>query len=163
MNQAFKRNLTVKKTDRGFGVFVKGEVPANTVIFEFQGEVIPSEKIPQPLTSANDYYLQISPDKWLGPSGSLDDLINHSCNPNCGVHIVGDRAFLKSLYLIKAGIEVTFDYSTTSTDSTKDWSLSCQCGSYGCRKTISGFQYLNQATKDRYKKLGVVPKYLMGE
>lgn len=161
MNTAFKRNLALKKTNRGWGVFTKGEVPANSIIFEFHGEVIPAGKVPNPLAPKDDYYLQIAPDKYLGPSGDFDDFVNHSCNPNCGIHIVGDRAFLKSLYLISANTEVTFDYSTTSDEDPKSWSMPCQCGVYGCRKTISGFQELDKTTKDRYKKLGIVPKYLM--
>jgi SET domain-containing protein len=161
MNIAFKQNLLLKKTPKGNGVFTKGEVLPNTIILEFHGEVIPASKVPNPLLLHEDYYLQIAPDAFLGPSGDLDDYLNHSCSPNCGVHIVGQRAFLKSLYLIPANTEITFDYSTTSTDENTTWLLPCQCGNYNCRKLISGFQHLNPALKTRYKSLGIVPKYLM--
>lgn len=154
----FARNLKQIKTNTGVGVISTVDIPKDTIIFEFKGDVMKESDIP---TDANiNYYLQIGKDNFLGPSGSFDDFFNHSCNPNCKVFIVGNRAFLISLYLIRAGTEITFDYSTTSTDTQDSWSMKCKCGDYNCRKTVSGYQYLDAATRKQYEDLGAVPKYV---
>ena len=91
----------------------------------------------------------------------VDDQVRHSCNPNCYIHAVGKRAFLYSLYQIKANNELTFDYSTTSTDTLEDWKLDCKCNSYNCRKTISGMQYLDPKLLQEYKDKGMIPLFFI--
>lgn len=157
---AFKSILEIKPTTNGNGVFAKAPIPKNTVVFEFTGKILTKSQLPPNLKPEDDHYLQIGPDMYLGPSGDLDDFVNHSCEPNCGLRIVGQRAMLFTLYDIQLGAELTFDYSTTSTESQAAWSMTCNCGSYVCRKTISGFQYLTPAQQAKYKALGAVPSYV---
>jgi len=76
------------------------------------------------------------------------------------VHIAGNRAFLYSLYIIKPDMELTFDYSTTSTDSLTDWQMNCNC-SFKCRKIISGFSYLPEDVKEFYRSKNILPKYIL--
>ena len=153
-------NLTVIDVPlKGEGIFAKGDIQPKSIILEFKGEVFTTATLPDYFLKHN-LYLQIGTDTFLGASGWVDDIVNHSCNPNSRVHIVGNRAFLISLYLIKSGMEVTFDYSTTSTDTTDIWSMNCRCGVYGCRKVISGYQYLDATTQQKYEALDAVPKYV---
>lgn len=161
MNEAFKKNLEKKQNNKGWGIYTKVEIPAGTVVFEFMGDVLNSSQIPFPLMPANDHYLQIGIDKYLGPSGDLDDLINHSCAPNCLIRIGGIRAFLQTMYVVTAGKELTFDYSTTSNDDEKNWSLPCSCGTGHCRKIITGYQYLNETIKENYKQKNMIPEYII--
>lgn len=141
------------------GVFAKGNIQPNSIVLEFKGDIFTKNTLPLDLIK-NNFYVQIGSDKYIGGSGWVDDFVNHSCNPNCKVFIVGNRAFLISLYLIKAGAEITFDYSTTSTDTKDNWLMKCKCGDYNCRKVISGYQYLDTATQKRYEDLDAVPKYV---
>jgi SET domain-containing protein len=157
----FHQNLERKPAKIGMGLFAKVEMPKDTIIFEFRGNIMSANQIPSPLPPEEDRYLQIGKNKYLGPSGDLDDYINHSCTPNCGIFIGISRAFLKSIMLIPAGNEITFDYSSTSSETKEEWLLKCKCGAFNCRKEISGFQYLDDKTKNYYKALGVVPNYLM--
>jgi SET domain-containing protein len=160
MSIALKRNLEKRKTKNGWGVFSRFDILRGDLIYEFIGEIIPKDKLPA-IMPEKDPYLQISPNAFIGASGDLDDLVNHSCSPNAGVFIVGNRAFLKSIMLIPAKVEITFDYSTTSSDLASEWAVPCKCGAFNCRKVISGFQFLDQMTKERYIKLGMVPDYLV--
>lgn len=157
---AFKSILELKPTNNGMGVFAKAPIPAGTVIFEFTGTVLTRSQFPTNLKPEDDHYLQVGKDSYLGPSGDLDDFINHSCSPNCGVRVVGNRALLFTLYDIRLGSELTFDYSTTSTETQENWSLTCNCGSYSCRKIVSGFQYLTPEQQAQYKFLDAVPEYV---
>jgi hypothetical protein len=139
------------------GLFCNVDIPANVPILEITGTVYAEHNLPDPNHPA---ILQIGPNIFIGPSGGVDDYINHSCNPNCLVRATGQRALLFSMYTIKAGTELTFDYSTTSTDTLDKWKMDCSCNEFNCRKVISGYQYLDESLKEKYKKLGMVPLFL---
>jgi len=152
----YNEYLEIKKSKTGLGVFTKVKIPANSPIIEFTGTIVPKNK------SAIDpaLFLQVGANRIMGPSGAVDDYINHSCDPNCFVHIVGNRAILYSLYLITEGTELFFDYSTSSTDTLEEWKMSCGCSSYKCRGTISGYQYLSDQIKKDYRAKGMIPMFI---
>jgi hypothetical protein len=62
--------------------------------------------------------------------------------------------------MIPSNTEITFDYSTCSTDSLDTWKMNCNCGSYHCRKTISGYQYLSNKLQQEYKDKGILPIFI---
>lgn len=156
--EAFKSILEVRDAgSKGKGVYSKTTIAAGTSLFELAGSLMNREDLAKYNEPHNCF--QIGKDLFLSKSGDYDDYINHSCNPNCGLRILGQRGLLETLYQINPGDEITWDYSTTSTDTKETWVMPCVCGSYGCRKEISGFQYLPQDRKDYYIKLGVVPDY----
>ena len=132
------------------------EIPKNTPIIEITGNLYKKDNKPQNA----DLYLQVSNQWFIGPSGGLDDVIRHSCNPNCYLRIVGKRAILYSIYNIRSGVELTFYYSTSSTESIGEWKMECHCGSYNCRKIISGFQHLDIKLQEEYKKKGMIPLFI---
>ena len=106
-----------------------------------------------------DHSLQIDDDLYMGPSGGVDDLFNHSCNPNCGLRIDGVDVLLVAIRHIKPGDEITFDYSTTMDDG--DWEMPCACGEPGCRGVVRDYHTLPPAVRSRYEWLGVVPEFLL--
>lgn len=141
----------------GTGVFTTVAIPSNVPICEFRGTLYSD---PLPPNVSDSEVLQVGPNTFMGPSGGLDDYINHSCNPNCSAHVVGNRAVLYSLYVIPAGAELTFDYSTTSTDTPEQWQMKCNCGSNNCRRVISGYSSLDWSTQQKYESQGVLPLYI---
>lgn len=150
-----KQMADAASNDVQYGVVCSIDIPAKSPVIEMTGDVVTD------ISNYNPHFcLQISSAYFIGPSGGIDDQINHSCDPNCYLHIVGKRAILYSLYDIKANTQLTFDYSLSSTDSPDEWSMYCKCGSFNCRKVISGFQYLSDELKEHYKKLGIVPMFL---
>ena len=149
--------LAASKFAGGEGVFTDVDIPAEVPIMELSGTPMSEDKLLDPDHPA---VLQIGNDLFLSPSGEMDDKLNHSCNPNCKLYIVGKRAFLFSLYLIRAGSELTFDYSTSSTDTHSTWKMDCKCGAFACRKVISGYDYLSDALKEEYKKKAMVPLFI---
>jgi SET domain-containing protein len=155
----FKRNLQLQATPRGQGVFCKVGVPAGMRIFEFSGDVLTTEQLSTRHSSDVADFLQIGQALWKTKSGTFDDYIQHSCNPNCYVWIVGQRAILTTLFEIKPGMELTYDWSVSSTETKEQWSMICSCGAYDCRKVISGWQYLPVSLQETYKAMGIVPTY----
>jgi SET domain-containing protein len=154
----YKEYLEVRDCRTGKGVFSKVEIPANSMIIEVTGPVLLDREVPDMNEPA---LLQVGPNTYIGASGDTDDFLNHSCDPNCKMHVVGNRAFLYSLYVIPANAELTFDYSTTSTESHASWKMDCCCKSNKCRKVISGFQYLEPVLQDTYKEKSMVPLYIV--
>lgn len=139
------------------GVFTKIQIPANMPLFEFRGTLYKKANMPQPESPA---LLQVGHDLFIGPSGDIDDYINHSCNPNCYLQIVGNRAIVYSLHVIQPDTELTFDYSTSSTDDLSSWKMECLCGSHKCRKIISGLKYVDEKIIKEYKEKDMIPTFL---
>jgi hypothetical protein len=154
----YEKYLKVQDSKNGKGLFTTIEIPAKSPIAEANGPVYAQSEIP----NTNDQaLLQIGPNVFMGASGHLlPDYINHSCDPNCRFHVVGNRAILYSLYVIPAGAELTFDYSTTSTDTLETWKMDCNCGSNKCRKVISGHQYLDPTLLEEYKSKEMLPLFI---
>lgn len=152
----FNQYLKILPCKIGKGTFTTIDIPANVAVMEITGPLVDRKALPA------DYsmYLQIGTNTFLGPSGSADDYINHSCNPNCRMHIIGNRAILYSMYIIKADSELTFDYSTTSTDTPGTWKMTCTCGAFNCRKTISGISTVDEKTQTEYQKKNMLPLYI---
>jgi hypothetical protein len=148
--------LKIGPSKFGFGVFTMVDIPGNVPIMECTGDILSGDAVPHD----DPALLQIGHDLYLGSSGDASDYINHHCNPNCYLHIVGVRAILFSLHHIKAGSELFFDYSTTSTDTLEQWQMECKCGAFNCRKIISGFHYLDESIKEGYKNRGLVPMFI---
>lgn len=154
-----KQYLITKQTPTlGLGTFTTIDIPSGKVIMEVGGDTFPKEIAAH--SPQFDDFLQISHDLFKGVSGSVDDALNHSCDPNCYLKIVGNRVLLCALYLIKAGSELTIDYSCSSTDTIDEWHMKCLCGNVKCRKIISGYQYLNKELQEEYKSKDMIPMFL---
>ena len=149
----YKQYLSTQKGS----VITTVQIPINTRIIDFSGKVLLDREIDS--STINDHW-QVGPNSFLAPSGNAEDYLKHSCEPNCLLHVVGNRAILVSMYTIPAGTELTVDYATTSTDSVDAWKMDCNCGSSKCRKTISGHQYLDADTRQKYLDKGALPLFI---
>lgn len=136
----------------GEGVFATKEIPAKTVILRFLGERTPVESI-----SDFTHYLELGDGFFLSPSGDVDDLVNHSCDPNCAVYYEGGEAFLKSIRAIAPDEELSFDYSLVmNMDSSR---FNCSCGAKNCRGEVAGYCSLSPEVKNRYLAKNLVPSW----
>lgn len=154
----YKSYLKVLPTsNKGKGVFTTIIIKANKPVIEITGDLSSEENLPNPNHPA---LLQVAPNLFIGPSGDVDDYVNHSCDPNCLLHIVGNRAILYSMYDIQPNSEITFDYSTSSTDTLDKWKMDCQCGSFQCRKVISGLQYLDKNQIKNLNNKNMIPLFM---
>ncbi len=151
--------LELRKSIKGQGVFTLQDIKKGFKILEFKGKIFKRQELPFPYDKVKDHYVQITKNLYLGPSGDLDDFINHSCNPNSGIKIGGKKVFLISIKNIKKGQEITWDYSTTMDED--DWTMKCFCENKNCRKIIRDFKYIPKLIRDKYIKLGVVPDYVL--
>ena len=78
----------------------------------------------------------------LAEGTAVDGPLNHSCDPN--VWFVGD--VLVTRRVVAADEELTYDYSTGSTEVT----LFCHCETYRCRQAIAGDDWRIPQLQQRY-------------
>jgi len=156
-------NYIIKNSaGRGNGVFSTVNIPANHTIFEFVGKVLLRENIQDFTGMIATCYLQVGSNQYLDLGGTTPYFCNHSCSPNCCIKIMVNRAFLVSLRPIVIGEELTFDYSTTSTEDASTWSMHCACSLFKCRKLITGFSSIPKSQQEKYIANGMVPNYVIG-
>ncbi|HET6451462.1 MAG TPA: SET domain-containing protein [Spirochaetia bacterium] len=137
----------------GKAVYAAERIPAGTLIAPFTGPFLRYAE-----TNADTYALQIGPDLYIGESGDVDDLFNHSCDPNAWVKIQGRTVELRALRDILPGEQICFDYSTIMDED--DFTMKCACGSPHCRGTIRDGRLLPDEVWNRYVALGILPDYV---
>ncbi|HLS51649.1 MAG TPA: SET domain-containing protein-lysine N-methyltransferase [Burkholderiaceae bacterium] len=132
----------------GLGVFAARDIPANTSIFSYTGKrITPEEADERPPSDPDDpdhtFFFALSNGKIIDGSRGGNDAkwINHSCDPNCQAqeNATGSRVYIVSLYDIKAGEELFYDYGLVLdeelTQEVKD-RYRCYCQAENCRGTM---------------------------
>jgi hypothetical protein len=150
--------FTVGETHLGKAVFAAVRFAEGAPLLEFTGRRLPMSRIPSLIRGHGDRYVQVTPDHYMGPSGRIDDLVNHSCEPNAGLRFTDAGVFLVAIRDIAAGDEITWDYSTTLMES--NWHMICQCRSAGCRRVIGNFATLDPDRQEWFRARNLVAPYL---
>jgi len=151
--------LFLLETAHGKGVGTNAPISAGTEILSFTGPIVHRSQLPEPYDDHDDHYVQIDRDHYMGPSGQLDDFVNHSCSPNAGLRVTPGDVTLVAIRDIAANEEITWDYSTTMEED--EWEMDCHCGSPVCRRIVRDFKHLDPVVQQRYLSLGVVPRFVL--
>ena len=127
----------------GAGVFAVAAIAKGEAIAVFTGPVTPAAT-----TDFNDYHLQIGEYLYIGPSGDLDDLVNHTCDPNAGFapESAREMPLLIAKRDIASGEEITMDYGAVIDEADFD-GFPCSCGSSVCRGQVVSFRHLPELTQ----------------
>lgn len=154
-----RRDVLVKKSRNGLGIFAKKDFKRSQIIFEVTGTLVTcNEDEPMDeVARANTY--RFNKNWFISPAGRLGDMLNHSCEPNAKVVKQKGKLFIMSLLPITKGQEIFIDYSTilAADDS---WSMHCNCGANTCRSVIKHFYKLPKKLQQTYLSLGMVPSYI---
>lgn len=154
-----KTLLACRPASGGLGVFARQSIRPGQRLLEFTGPIIQRDALDAALDSIDvDGFLQISADSYMGLSGGFDDLVNHSCDPNCGVQFFDSRIVLTAIRPIAADEQLAFDYA--STQNAYPYRFLCGCGSPSCRRDIGDFDDLPDALKWKYHERGILAPYL---
>ena len=151
--------FAVGETHLGKAVFASQGFATGETIVRFSGRRVAAARVPAAAAGRQDRFVQVAADAYLGPSGRVDDLINHSCQPNTGLRFTEEGVFLVALRDIAPGEEIAWDYSTTLQDS--GWAMACRCGSPACRGVIGDFAALPAERRREYIEQGVVAPHLL--
>jgi SET domain-containing protein len=120
----------------GRGVFATQPINKNTRIAHYAGEKITHRESLRRerryLVRGHIWCFRLN-SRWVidaAVGGNIARFINHSCAPNCYVHIVDGVIWIRAARLIPAGEELTYDYRT---DGEK--TIACRCRA-DCRNRL---------------------------
>ncbi|OXM77986.1 histone-lysine N-methyltransferase, H3 lysine-36 specific [Cryptococcus neoformans Bt63] len=151
-NQQFSKkqyaNVDVVLTEKkGYGLRASSTIPANTLIYEYIGEVVAEKTFRKRMQQYADegirhfYFMMLQKEEYIDATkkGGIGRFANHSCNPNCEVQkwVVGRRlrmGIFTKRDVIK-GEEITFNYNV---DRYGHDAQTCYCGEPNCVGTIGG-------------------------
>jgi len=151
-------HVEVRQTEKGRGVFALKDIPAGQLIAEFVGNIYESDLATQLPTKMVNHALQISPTQYMYAENRLAEIINHSCDPNCGINSLTKVVSIKC---IRSGEEITWDYAMTEMS---DWKLgNCLCGAQRCRGIVGSFLDLPENIKREYLAKGIVSDWIRKE
>tara|TARA_B110000459_G_C16537266_1_gene460133 strand:+ start:541 stop:1017 length:477 start_codon:yes stop_codon:yes gene_type:complete len=136
-------NFMLKNSqDRGSGVFTKSSFKREDVVM--RGVIEKIEYVNHVGVS------QMGKNEYFAPIG-LMALVNHSCDPNCGIRLnetgAHDYVAMKD---ISPGEEINFDYAMQNY-KIGHFLVRCQCGSSDCRGVIGGWVDLPDHKRQQYK------------
>jgi len=150
--------FSVGETHLGKTVYAAEGFAEGDDIVRFTGRRFRADRVPSLMRGASDRFVQVTPDHYMGPSGRIDDLINHSCSPNAGLRFAANGVFLVAIRPIAPGEEISWDYSTTLKES--NWHMICQCRSPECRRVIGNFETLAPERQEWFRARNLVAPYL---
>lgn len=133
---SFPRIKRKRSKLHGHGVFADETINKNRRIIDYAGELIDNRQSEQ----REDRYLakgciwvfrvnsRWSRDATVG--GNLARFINHSCRPNCYIHVIDRTIWVRASRRIRKGEELTYDYNTDGAAK-----IRCRCRR-GCNRVI---------------------------
>ncbi|MGI8436651.1 MAG: SET domain-containing protein [Chthoniobacterales bacterium] len=128
--------LVVKRSGiNGQGCFAAVPFPMRRKVGEFVGEKISNREAARRVARGGKVSICQIDDRWsvdASRSGTATAFVNHSCGPNCFSRITHGRLLFFSLRPIRAGEEITLDYSPSQHPNRR-----CTCGAARCRGVIS--------------------------
>jgi SET domain-containing protein len=120
----------------GWGVFADQRINKNKRIVDYAGEKISHQESlkreQRYMKKGTIWCFQINR-RWVRDAavgGNVARFINHSCHPNCYVHIVGDTIWIRAARNIRRGEELTYDYMTDG-----EGHIQCRCRS-DCQRLL---------------------------
>jgi hypothetical protein len=123
---------------KGSGSFAISKISKSEIVASFGGNVIDQGELTNYSTDRVSRSLQLNSDTYLlsGDVPEAGDMINHSCEPNCGI---AGTSSVQTLRDIEIGEELTFDYAMS--DSSQYDEFICACGKDKCREKITGMDW----------------------
>ena len=115
----------------GTGGFARSDLACGARIIEYVGEKITKPESLARCEQNNEYIFALSETQDL--DGNVDwnpaRFLNHSCAPNCEAQLEDQRIWVVVIRQIRAGEELTFNYSY---DLESYREHPCNCGAPGC-------------------------------
>jgi uncharacterized protein len=112
----------------GWGVFAVQAINKNKRIIDYAGEMISHrESLKREIRyikKGTIWCFQVNR-RWVRDAlvgGNVARFINHSCRPNCYVHIVDHTIWIRAARNIRKGEELTYDYQTDG-----EGHIRCRC------------------------------------
>jgi uncharacterized protein len=104
-----KRELKIKKSVTGLGLYTLEPIKKGEFIIEYKGPILSKKESD---IRGGKYLFETNPNRFIDGSGrsNLARYVNHSCVPNCKIEVLRGRVYILSKRMIKVGEELSYDY-----------------------------------------------------
>ena len=119
-----------------WGVFATETIPKNRRIVDYSGQRISNrESLARErryIARGHIWCFKLTTRSVIDAAvgGNIARFINHSCRPNCYVHIFDGRIWIRAARLIRKGEELTYHYNTGG-----EAQINCRCRP-GCQSRL---------------------------
>ena len=133
--------------EKGSGSFAISKISKGEIVASFGGNVITQIELTNYSADRVTRSLQLNSDTYLlsGNIPEAGDMINHSCEPNCGI---AGTSSVQAFIDINIDEELTFDYAMS--DSSQYDEFNCACGKDKCRAKITGIDWQKKDLQAKY-------------
>jgi SET domain-containing protein len=108
-SKPFRRSYRVGRSRTGLGCFATEEIPKNTLIDIYRGQLLSNEEAEK---RDNRYMFEVN-SRWTIDGSNRRNLaryFNHSCRPNAESDVKGHKVVITARRKIQPGEEITYDY-----------------------------------------------------
>ncbi len=132
---------------KGSGGFAISKISKGEIVASFGGNVINQSELTNYSADRVSRSLQLNSDTYLlsGADPEAGDMINHSCEPNCGM---AGTSSVQAFRDIEIGEELSFDYAMS--DSSQYDEFNCACDKDKCREKITGMDWQKKDLQSKY-------------
>jgi SET domain-containing protein len=130
----------------GHGVFATRTIRRGTRIGEYTGEYLTEDEVNRRYADdtaarASTFLFQVTDALYIDAEreGGAMRYVNHSCDPNCGIEVIGTRVLIRAIKTIRAGQELTYDYALELEEEplpSCEQIYACRCRAATCRGTM---------------------------
>ena len=120
----------------GFGVYATQTISKNTRIIDYAGEKISNQESlkreARYIKQGHIWCFKLTNRTVIdaGVGGNAARFINHSCRPNCYIHILDGTIWIRAARKIRKGEELAYNYNTDG-----EGLIKCRCRP-GCQHSL---------------------------
>jgi hypothetical protein len=131
------------------GVFTNAPVRKGARLIEYTGKFLTPDEADRLYEGAPRTYLYgLGDGKKIIDGEGIAAYLNHSCDPNCEIDEIKNRAYIFALRDIAAGEELLWDYNLYDDDDPAP----CHCGSPKCRGTMYSREWIAKLRRKAARK-----------
>jgi SET domain-containing protein len=133
--------------EKGWGSFAVEPIASGETVAAFGGWVVPGAVLATLSTERQSRSIQVDGDLYMvsGETPEAGDMLNHSCEPNCGLLGQSVRVAMRD---IGPGEELCFDYAMC--DARDYDEFRCRCGKPNCREIVTGSDWRDPGLQEKY-------------
>jgi len=133
---------------KGWGSYALEPISAGETVAGFGGWVVDRATLESMDVDRQARSIQVDHELYLvsGETPEPGDMLNHSCEPNCGV---SGSNIVVAMRDIEPGEELTFDYAMT--DASDYDEFTCLCELANCRGVVTGWDWRDPVLQAKYQ------------
>jgi SET domain-containing protein len=129
-------SLVIRRSKiHGDGVYTTAPVKRRVIVAEYTGPRLSNAQADDIYEhSPRTYLFGLTDGERVIDGDGITAFINHCCDPNCEADEIKGRVIIRTIRMIAAGEELSYDYNLY--DGDLDDPAPCSCGTKTCRRSM---------------------------